>query len=97
MPVRRPVAQLGVDEERGVVEVDVRIGLVEVQATGEQGAFSRQQFDQLMDLAAAGVSQLAALQQEALAPILEQVDALERKGPRREAAPQDEKELWGKP
>jgi len=97
-----PLLDLDASEDQNA-EVDMNVvgtgsgGLVEVQATGEQGAFSRRQFDELMDLATAGVSQLVALQQTALAPVLEQVDALERRGPRREAAPQDEKELWGKP
>ncbi len=84
-------------------EVDMNVvgtaggGLVEVQGTGEKGAFSREQFDGLMDLAVAGVRQLVEQQQRALASVLEDVEALERKGPRRQAAPKDEKELWDKP
>jgi ribonuclease PH len=84
-------------------EVDMNVvgtsggGLVEVQGTGEQGAFSREQFDGLMDLAIDGIQQLIEQQRQALAPVLEQVETVERKGPRREAAPKDEKELWGRP
>lgn len=72
-------------------------GLVEVQGTGERGTFTRKQFDSLMDLAIDGIRQLVDQQQKALAPLLEQVNAVERKGPRREAPPKDEKDLWGKP
>ncbi len=84
-------------------EVDMNVvgtasgGLVEVQGTGEQGAFSREQFDGLMDLAVDGVRQLVEQQQKTLASVLEEVEALERKGPRRQAPPKDEKEIWGKP
>ncbi|MCP4200929.1 MAG: ribonuclease PH [bacterium] len=84
-------------------EVDMNVvgtgagALVEVQGTGERGTFSRAQFDSLLDLAVVGIQTLVERQQSALAPVLEQVAALERKGPRREAAPKDEKELWGRP
>jgi len=40
---------------------------VEVQGTGENGTFSRQQLDDLVAAAAAGVRRLFALQTEALA------------------------------
>ena len=40
--------------------------LIEVQGTAEQGAFSRQQMDQMIDLAAAGIRQLFTLQRAAI-------------------------------
>ena len=40
--------------------------LIEVQGTAEQGAFSRQQMDQMIDLAAAGIRQLFTLQRSAI-------------------------------
>jgi ribonuclease PH len=39
--------------------------LVEVQATAERNAFSREQLDELTDLAAGGIEQLTAIQKEA--------------------------------
>jgi ribonuclease PH len=41
--------------------------LIEVQATAERNAFGRDQLDELMDLAALGIEQLAAVQKEAAA------------------------------
>jgi ribonuclease PH len=40
--------------------------LIEVQGTAEHGAFTRQQMDQMVDLAAAGIRQLFALQRTAI-------------------------------
>ena len=40
--------------------------LVEVQATAERVPFDRSQLDDLLDLAAAGIDELAAVQQEAI-------------------------------
>jgi ribonuclease PH len=40
--------------------------LIEVQGTAEHGAFSRQQMDQMIDLATAGIRQLFALQKTAI-------------------------------
>jgi ribonuclease PH len=40
--------------------------LVEVQGTGEQGTFNRAQFDQMLDLAEAGITQLFEAQRKAL-------------------------------
>jgi ribonuclease PH len=40
--------------------------LIEVQATAERNAFSREQLDGLIDLAAAGIEQLGAIQREAI-------------------------------
>ena len=40
--------------------------LIEVQGTAEHGAFTRQQMDQMIDLGAAGIRQLFALQRAAI-------------------------------
>jgi ribonuclease PH len=40
--------------------------LIEVQGTAERGAFTRQQMDQMIDLAAAGIRQLFAVQRTAI-------------------------------
>ncbi|MFQ5525747.1 MAG: ribonuclease PH [Thermoanaerobaculia bacterium] len=98
----RLLLDLDAGEDQGA-EVDMNVvgtgtgGLVEVQGTGERGAFSRDEFDRLVDLATNGIRRLVEHQQKALAPILEQVEALRSKGARREAPPKDEKEIWGKP
>jgi ribonuclease PH len=60
-------------EEDSSAEVDMNVvmrgdgRLIEVQATAERNAFARDQLDELMDLAAAGIEQLAAVQKEAAA------------------------------
>jgi ribonuclease PH len=57
-------------EEDSSAEVDMNVvmrgdgRLIEVQATAERGAFSREQLDSLIDLAAAGIEQLAAVQRK---------------------------------
>jgi ribonuclease PH len=57
-------------EEDSSAEVDMNVvmlgdgRLVEVQATAERNAFSREQLDDLTDLAAAGIEQLIAIQKE---------------------------------
>ena len=57
-------------EEDSSAEVDMNVvmlgdgRLVEVQATAERNAFSREQLDELTDLAAAGIDQLTAIQNE---------------------------------
>jgi ribonuclease PH len=57
-------------EEDSSAEVDMNVvmlgdgRLVEVQATAERNAFSREQLDELTDLAAAGIEQLIAIQKE---------------------------------
>ena len=59
-------------EEDSSAEVDMNVvmlgdgRLVEVQATAERNAFSREQLDELTDLAAAGIEQLGAIQKEAV-------------------------------
>ncbi|MCH8823943.1 MAG: ribonuclease PH [Planctomycetes bacterium] len=53
-------------------EVDMNVAMnhlgefVEVQATGEKGTISREQFDVLLDLATSGIKELMALQRMAL-------------------------------
>jgi ribonuclease PH len=60
-------------EEDSVAEVDMNVvmtgdgDLVEVQATGEGSAFARQQFDQMMSLASAGIERLGEAQSKSLA------------------------------
>jgi ribonuclease PH len=57
-------------EEDSSAEVDMNVvmrgdgRLIEVQATAERNAFSREQLDALIDLAAAGIEQLAAVQRK---------------------------------
>jgi ribonuclease PH len=65
-------ARLDLDyEEDSSAEVDMNVvmrgdgQLVEVQATAERNAFTRNQLTELLDLAAAGIDQLAAIQKEA--------------------------------
>jgi ribonuclease PH len=59
-------------EEDSSAEVDMNVvmlgdgRLVEVQATAERNAFSREQLDELTDLAAAGIEQLTVIQKEAV-------------------------------
>lgn len=72
--------------------------LVEVQGTGERRRFLRSELSAMLDLAVAGLGQLAALQQQALAPLLADLAALaERGGVRTKATPRDERSLWGAP
>ena len=54
------------DTDMNVVMTDAQ-GLVEVQGTAEGRPFSRAQVDKLLDVAAQGIAQLAALQRQALA------------------------------
>ncbi len=59
-------------EEDSSAEVDMNVvmrgdgRLIEVQATAERNAFSREQLDRLIDLATAGIEQLSAVQREAV-------------------------------
>jgi ribonuclease PH len=58
--------------EDSTAEVDMNVVMlggerfVELQGTGEQKAFSREQMNQMVDLAAAGIHQLFELQQQAI-------------------------------
>jgi ribonuclease PH len=67
------VAHLDLDySEDSNAEVDVNVVMtgdgrfVEVQSTAEKVPFSRERLDELLDLAAGGIDELAALQQEAI-------------------------------
>ena len=67
------VAHLDLDySEDSTAEVDFNVvmtdddRLIEVQGTAEHGAFTRQQMDAMVDLAAAGIRQLFALQRAAI-------------------------------
>ncbi|MCC6245559.1 MAG: ribonuclease PH [Gemmatimonadaceae bacterium] len=66
--------RLDLDYEEDVrAEVDMNVVMssvgrfVEVQGTGEHGTFGRDELNQLLDLAVAGITRLDALQQDALA------------------------------
>jgi hypothetical protein len=71
--------------------------LVEVQGTGEQRSFRREELDRLLDLAGAALEQLYAQQDRVLAPTLEEVRAAANKGRRRAAPPKNEADLWRAP
>jgi ribonuclease PH len=59
-------------EEDSSADVDMNVvmrgdgSLIEVQATAERNAFSREQLDRLIDLASAGIEQLSVLQRQAV-------------------------------
>ena len=61
-------------EEDVAAEVDCNVAMteegtfIEIQGTAEHGPFERSEFDKLLDLAAAGIKQLIALQKQALGP-----------------------------
>ena len=67
-----PLLDLDYSED-STAEVDMNVvmtgagELVEVQATAEQTPFSRASLDELLELAAAGIDDLAAAQDEAVA------------------------------
>jgi ribonuclease PH len=62
------------EDSRAEVDVNVVMSgdgrLIEVQATAEGERFSRDQLDELLDLAAAGIEQIAAAQQDAVETVL---------------------------
>ncbi len=97
-----PLLDLDAPEDQGA-EVDLNVvataggRLVEVQGTGEARSFSRDELDALLDLALAGIGELAAAQRRTLAALLAEVDEVRRRGKRRPAEPKDERELWGRP
>lgn len=70
--------------------------LIEVQGTGEQRSFRRDELDTLLDLAQAGIARIAAAQRDVLGKMLDDVEALCRRG-RRNTPPRDEGSLWGPP
>lgn len=71
-------------EEDSKAAVDMNLvmtgggGLVEIQGTGEEGPFSRSQFDELMSLAQSGVERLIAIQRATLGGLGVEVDARAR-------------------
>lgn len=71
--------------------------IVEIQGTGEQRSFRRDELDRLVDLALQGIADLARFQTEALAPILAALDEAGDRNHRKPAVPKDEKDLWGRP
>jgi ribonuclease PH len=71
--------------------------LVEVQGTGEKRSFTREELDALLDLAFAGMRELAAKQQEVLAERLSEVEQATSKRSRAPAPAKSEKDLWGRP
>ncbi len=88
--------------EDSIAEVDLNVvataggEIIEIQGTGEQRPFGRRELDTPLDLAFAGIGELAEAQNRVLAPTLAEVEALRTRG-RRRAAPKDEKDLWGPP
>ncbi len=60
------------DDVRAEVDMNVIMSgrglLVEVQGTAERAPFSRQELDQMLDLAAGGISELVEAQRQAVAP-----------------------------
>lgn len=88
--------------EDSIAEVDLNVvatadgELIEIQGTGEQRSFTRDELNILLDLAFQGLDRLFAAQNQILAPILEQVAAI-GKGRRTRAEPKDERQLWGPP
>ena len=89
--------------EDQVAEVDMNVvatargALVEIQGTGEKRSFLRREMDALIDLALKGIGELAAEQDRALASTQAEVQQVLARGPRRQAPPKPEKDLWGKP
>ena len=89
--------------EDQAAEVDMNVvataagEIVEIQGTGEQRSFQRQEMDRLVDLALAGVEELVEIQAETLSPILETLEEAGDRSQRKPVVPRDERDLWGKP
>ena len=89
--------------EDAAAEVDMNVvatgdgAIIEIQGTGEERPFSREEMDRLVDLALGGIGRLAAVQREVLAPAMEEVEAVLSKTHRRPAPAKDEADLWGAP
>jgi ribonuclease PH len=66
-------------EEDAAIDVDMNVvmtgagRLVEIQGTGEEATFSREELNQLLDLASSGIEQLINVQRSVLGPIAELV------------------------
>ncbi len=97
-----PLLDLAAAED-SAAEVDMNVvathggRIIEVQGTGEKRSFTRAELDALLDLALAGISELAGHQRRALATTLAEVESVAAKGSRRPAPAKPEKELWGEP
>jgi len=97
-----PLLDLDAPEDQSA-EVDMNVvatasgNVVEIQGTGEERSFSRAELDRLTDLALGAVPQLAQIQNQALATVLEEVDAARSRGRQTAAQPKDERDLWGNP
>jgi ribonuclease PH len=97
-----PLLDLDAPEDQAA-EVDMNVvatasgELVELQGTGERRSFRRAEFDRLVDLALAGIRELASAQSQAVEQSLAAVGAAESKGRRRSAPPKSERDLWGRP
>ncbi|RMH20768.1 MAG: ribonuclease PH [Acidobacteria bacterium] len=89
------VEDVAADVDLNVVAT-ARGELVEVQGTGEGRSFRRSELDALLDLAAKGIEELVAAQNQALERTLAEVEALRARG-RRPVPPKDEGSLWGPP
>ncbi len=97
-----PLLDLEASEDRDA-DVDMNVvatdggRLIEVQGTGERRSFSRAELDVLLDLAFAGIADLAGHQRRVLAATLAEVESVAGKGSRRPAPAKSEKDLWGEP
>ena len=97
-----PLLDLDAAEDQSA-EVDMNIvatadgRVVEIQGTGEERSFTRDELDRLVDLALGAIPQLASAQDEVLRDILDDVAAVGDRDSRRQAQPKDERDLWGKP
>jgi len=89
--------------EDQVAEVDMNVVatagglLVEIQGTGEQRSFRREEMDALVDLAFKGIAELAAAQNAVLAATLEEAQQSLSRDRRKPAAPKSEKDMWPRP
>ncbi|ANY72430.1 ribonuclease PH [Paenibacillus ihbetae] len=69
-------------EEDSKAKVDMNLvmtgsgAFVEVQGTGEESPFSREELDQILELGQKGISELIARQQEALGPIAAKIGSV---------------------
>lgn len=98
----QPLLDLDAAEDQSA-EVDMNIvataqsEVIEIQGTGEERSFSRDELDRLVDLAIGAIPRLVAAQTQALTQILADVEAAGDRSTRRRAKPKDERDLWGKP
>lgn len=72
-------------------------GLVEIQGTGEDHVFDRGQHDAMLDLALAGIYELASYQDDAVESVKNDVESVLNRGSREPAPAKSEDELWGAP